>query len=322
MGNLYSWLENRLVQNLVVWTLVLAIASVVVQAPWPVKIGIVLFFSIPIYINNLKIQAFLYRKRKLKWTLMFLANISFFTVVGALILGSEAEEYTFRIFYSVFGFILLVVSFGGALKMARDGFIRHQQVKHAELNLLKAQMNPHFLFNTLNNLYGLSVSKSDKLPDLMLRLSNLLRYSLYETHDTVVSLEKEVEYLRNYIELERIRLEHDTEINFHLNQESLDFKLAPMLLIVFVENAFKYVRTNSEGRKYVDIQMEVGEEEMEFVCVNSIQQNSPSKQIKGIEGGIGLANTRTRLEFMYPGSYDLKEEFSGDEYSVRLKIKR
>lgn len=322
MGNIYTWLENRVVQNLVVWALVFAIAFVVIQADGLSIIGIVLFFSLPIYINNLKIQVFLYRKHKLKWGLLFLLNISLFTIIGGLILGYSAESYSARVFYSAFGFLLLVVAFGGAFKMARDGFIRHQQIKNAELNLLKAQMNPHFLFNTLNNLYGLSVKKSDHLPDLMLRLSNLLRYSLYETHHTVVPLSSEVEYLNNYIELERIRLEKGTEINFHVNDHPLNFKLAPMLLIVFVENAFKYVRVNSKGMKYVTIRIEVVDEALSFVCVNSIKQNSADTNIQEAEGGLGLANTRKRLEFMYPGLYDLKEEFTSDEYSICLKISR
>ncbi len=322
MGNIYTWLENKVVQNLLVWAFVFAIAFVVIQADELSKIGIVLFFALPIYINNLKIQILLFRKRKMKWGLLFLLNISIFTIIGGTILGYESESYSARTFYSIFGFLLLVVAFGGALKMARDGFIRHQQIKNAELNLLKAQMNPHFLFNTLNNLYGLSVKKSDHLPDLMLRLSNLLRYSLYETHHTTVPLTNEVEYLNNYIELERIRLEKGTEINFQVNDYPLNFKLAPMLLIVFVENAFKYVRANSKGMKYVNILIEVDEEAFSFVCVNSIKQNSAARNTQGAEGGLGLANTRKRLEFMYPGLYELKEEFSSDEYSVGLKISR
>ena len=116
--------------------------------------------------------------------------------------GDGFKNYEFRMLSNVFGGILLTLIFGTAIKLAKDSFVRRQQEKEAELKLLKAQLNPHFLFNTLNNLYGLSVIKSDKLPDLMLKLSDLLRYSLYETSTVFVPLVKEITYLENLKNLE------------------------------------------------------------------------------------------------------------------------
>ena len=130
--------------------------------------------------------------------------------------------------------MVIAISFATTLRLVRDSFVRRQETRDAELQLLKAQLNPHFLFNTLNNLYGLSVLKSDKLPDLMLTLSNLLRYSLYETKDEVVPLSKELKYLDDYISLEKIRLENQTEILFTKDVASFDLRIAPMLFIVFV----------------------------------------------------------------------------------------
>ncbi len=320
MGNIFTWVENRVFQNILVWTLVLMVASITVVGEWYDVLFIVGYVSIPVYINNLVVQRHLYNKNKTRWALLFTANILVFSIIGTLVLASLADGFEFKILYSVIGFLVLMISFGGAVKMAKDSFVRRQQMKEAELKLLKAQMNPHFLFNTLNNLYGLSVSKSDKLPDLMLKLSDLMRYNLYETHDTTVVLDKEVVYLRNYIALEQIRLENDVEIVLDVEDYPLDFKIAPMILIVFVENAFKYIATNSAGEKYVRISITVKNDQLDFVCENSFMPSLEKRT--NTEGGLGLANTSKRLQFMYPGTHDLNVDVNENRYKVNLKLNR
>ncbi|RYF85243.1 MAG: histidine kinase, partial [Chitinophagaceae bacterium] len=159
------------------------------------------------------------------------------------------------IFFNNITVVIVYFLFITACKYFKDGYIsqqfeseRKQEQLMAEVNNLKSQIAPHFLFNTLNNLYGLAVDKSDKLPGLMLRLSDLLRHSLYDTQPAQVSLRNEINVLKSYIELERIRLEDDLELTFedHIPAGS-DQQLAPLLLIVFIENAFKHSKFITSG---------------------------------------------------------------------------
>ncbi|MEP0213431.1 MAG: histidine kinase, partial [Cellulophaga sp.] len=207
------------------------------------------------------------------------------------------------------------------LKFARDSFLRRQQEKEAELKLLKAQLNPHFLFNTLNNLYGLSVIKSNKLPDLMLKLSDLLRYSLYETKEKLVPLEKEIEYLDNYISLEKIRLEETTIINFEKLGNTSSIKIAPMLFIVFVENAFKHLGVLNAKKSKVSISLKIESNKLFFKCENtkdftSLNHNSLEKE----KNGIGLVNAKKRLALMYPEKHNLTINNKEETFSVVLML--
>lgn len=222
---------------------------------------------------------------------------------------------------NVFGGVLLIILFGVALKLARDSFFRRQEEKEAALKLLKAQLNPHFLFNTLNNLYGLSVVKSEKLPDLMLKLSDLLRYSLYETREMFVPLEKEIKYLENYISLEKIRLEDKAEIQFNISGNVNSNIIAPMLLIVFVENAFKHLGVLDSMKSKVLVTIEVGENSLMFKCINTtdagdIQHNNLEKG----KSGIGLQNARKRLDLMYPEKHKLQIAQQENCYQVVLTL--
>ena len=191
---------------------------------------------------------------------------------------------------------------------------KEQQLK-AEVNNLKSQIAPHFLFNTLNNLYGLAVEKSDKLPDLMLRLSNLLRHSLYETQKPLVSINDEINVLKSYIQLESIRLENDLQLEFdNTVPAGSPYQIAPLILIVFMENAFKHsklVKTQPISI-YVNTKME-GE-----IFSLSIANNY-NREIGATSDGIGLANVKRRLEVLYPGhqlTISRDEEF----FSIILKI--
>jgi LytS/YehU family sensor histidine kinase len=206
-----------------------------------------------------------------------------------------------------------------AIKIARDSFIRRQQEKEAELKLLKSQLNPHFLFNTLNNLYGLSVMKSDKLPSLMLKLSDLLRYSLYETKETYVPLEKEIKYLENYMSLEKIRLEDKTEIRFDKTGNFSDKKIAPMLLIVFVENAFKYLEVSKDKLSKVKVNLKTEENKLIFNCENTFDETEIIKQnLEAGKSGIGLQNAKKRLDLIYPNKHQLTIKKENENYVVQL----
>lgn len=320
MDTLSQWLEKNWVQNTLVWIFILLVSIMITEGPWVVKVCVVAFVSLPIYTNNLKIQVYFYRKNKAKWLILFLLNILFFSGVATTVISFLLGEFSFKLLSTILGFLVLIVSSGGALKMAKDGFVRRQQIKHAELNLLKAQMTPHFLFNTLNNLYGLSLSKSDKLPDLMLKLSDLLRYSLYETHQHSVPLEKEVNYLQNYIELEKIRLEETVNIAFEVRNTAASFRIAPMLLLTFVENAFKHMATKARGEAFVNLSIGIENKQLTFSCVNSINATKRDTHVPADLGGLGLVNTKKQLDFIYGDEAILLVEQETNEFRIELKL--
>ena len=200
---------------------------------------------------------------------------------------------------------VLIVSFLfiTACKYFKDGYItqqfeaeKKQQQLMAEINNLKSQIAPHFLFNTLNNLYGLAVDKSDKLPGLMLRLSDLLRHSLYETQKPLVSINEEMKVLKSYIELETVRLEDDLKLEFTNSvPEEAPYMIAPLLLIVFMENAFKHAKFVKGAAVNIDIKTALDNDWFSLTI-----RNNYNKERESSGTGIGLTNVKRRLEILYP----------------------
>ncbi len=214
-------------------------------------------------------------------------------------------------------------------KTCKDFFIRQhienerkQQQTKEELNNLKAQLSPHFLFNTMNNFYGLAVSQSKQLPDLMLRMSDLMRYSLYGTNSPFVLLSDELNYLRNYIELERIRLEDSLKLEFKTDiDETKNYSIAPLLLIVFVENAFKHSKKNKDG--LMDIRINIVSNLKNEIWFSIRNYYAPMFETEArTDGGIGLVNVKKRLEVIYPDTnHHLNVSRTGDNFCVELKLK-
>jgi hypothetical protein len=205
-------------------------------------------------------------------------------------------------------------------KVGVDRLIRDKEQKENELRHLKAQLNPHFLFNTLNNLYGLSVAESKKLPDLMLKLSDLLRYSLYDTSQHYVPLQKEIDYLTNYVELERIRLSGNSDIDLIIEGDTTEHFIAPLLMIVFIENAFKHFSAAKGETAFVHIRLSVNEDGLHLNIQNSVDPGfMPVPSIKR-KGGLGLENARQRLDLIYPGQYLLKINKNPDSFETDLII--
>jgi two-component system sensor histidine kinase LytS len=199
--------------------------------------------------------------------------------------------------------VMVFFLFITACKYVKDSYIAQQleaekksQQLLAEVNNLKSQIAPHFLFNTLNNLYGLAVEKSDKLPALMLRLSSLLRHSLYETQKPLVKLGEEMNMLKSYVDLESLRLEDDLKLKFDNKvPHDSDYLIAPLILIVFMENAFKHAK--SVRGTAVEIYIQAALEENTFQL--TIRNNFNEKKQASLNG-IGLTNVKRRLEVLYP----------------------
>ncbi len=218
-------------------------------------------------------------------------------------------------YYMLFFFLIIL------LKYFKQNFIFQynqnlivQNQMHFELENLKAQISPHFLFNTMNNFYGLAVDNSKKLPDLMIRLSDLLRYSLYETKQEKVALEKEIKYLENYIELEKIRLEDDLIIEFVIDKSNLGkHQIAPLLLITFLENAFKHSKNIQNEAIIIKIFMKVTDFGiLTFNIKNNYNSNSKNNLVSN--KGIGLENVKKRLEAIYPNENHSLEIIVDDNF--------
>ena len=205
------------------------------------------------------------------------------------------------------------------LKNQREKQELHTQTMQSELRFLKSQINPHFLFNTLNSLYALTLKKSDNAPDIVLKLSEMMRYMLYECNEPFVPLRKEVHYIRNYLELEKLRQGQNINIEFNVDGSISNQKIAPLMFMSFIENCFKHGLGNNIAPGYVHISLKVDGNTVQALIENSKAQNMP-KAIHPRSGGIGLTNVRRRLDLLYPSRYELEIVDAPDKYSVHLNI--
>ena len=186
-----------------------------------------------------------------------------------------------------------------------------------EIKFLKSQINPHFLFNVLNNIYALTVIKSDKAPDNLMRLSEMLRYMLYDSNEGKVSLQKEIDYLENYISLASLKDSRGLNLKVDLEKSQAGLKIAPLLFIPFVENAFKHSKIEDLKNGFIHISLKTNNEHLEFSIKNSIPDVVFKKDKAG---GIGLPNTIQRLELLYPNKHELNISDNGKVYAVYLKL--
>jgi hypothetical protein len=190
----------------------------------------------------------------------------------------------------------------------------------SELQLLQSQISPHFLFNTLNNMYGLSITQQEKIPPLLLKLSDLLRYSVYDARKSYVPVKDELAYINNYIDFEKIRIGDRLALTTDFeNFNGVDAKIAPMLLIVFIENAFKHSKNSANERIFVHISLKTWGNRLLFTCVNSY--SSGHDEVVDEHSGFGLDNARKRLDLLYAKDHHLVIEDSDNTYKVMLQLK-
>ena len=203
-------------------------------------------------------------------------------------------------------------------QLEKESLTTELKLKEAELKLLKAQVHPHFLFNTLNNLYGLTLEKSDEAPELVLRLSEILDYILYRCDEPRVLLSEEIGNLKNYIEIEKIRYSKNLELKQNFPENCNGLKIAPLIILPFVENAFKHGVSNSPGKAFVKINIKLVEKRLIVIIENSrnIVENKDNNHSKGI----GLKNVRKRLDLMYPEKYILALNEKQETFLVNLTL--
>ncbi len=219
---------------------------------------------------------------------------------------------------SSFALLFLI---GGFIRLAFS-FIRNQNEKkmlenanlNAEVNFLKSQINPHFLFNTLNSIYSQAHSRSDKTEISILKLSELLRYVLYDSGEDRVEITKDIQYINNYIDLQKIRLSSKIKVNYSVNGVMQGCRIAPMLLIAFIENAFKHGISYSQA-SYINIEINIIDEILTLLVSNPVVRDNSF-----VNGGLGLKNVTRRLDLLYPGKYKLIIHQENNQHIVNLNL--
>ena len=277
---------------------------------------------------------------KKKYTPFLLSLLIGSTIGGLLIryidfnyvsIGWQPDQFiTIKISYKILDLIyiasllIIIKMHQYHLRQEQDNQQLIQQKLGAELQLLKNQLHPHFLFNTLNNLYGMVLTKDEKAPQVVLYLSKMMSYMLYECDVDRIALNKELEHLENYIALEQLRYDDRLEISYETAGDFDHKAVAPLLLIAFIENAFKHGPAKEEKRSWINCNVWVKGDELSFKVENSLPTgeivDSEEQEGKAIQGGIGLQNVRKRLNLLYPERHQLKI-VKEDSFLVHLQLK-
>ncbi|MBX2875922.1 MAG: histidine kinase [Saprospiraceae bacterium] len=210
------------------------------------------------------------------------------------------------------------------LKLAWDARQRQTEVERlkavvteSELQFLKSQINPHFLFNNLNNLYAHSLNNSPKTSDIILQLSSLMRYMLYDCKEKFVALEKEFNYLRDFINLQQLQIENKARVEVKIEGEAAGKFIAPLILVTFVENSFKHSMSSQTKEIDIMVHFKIERHRLHLYCANTYSTNSNLDQLSQ---GIGLENVRARLDLLYPNAYLLEVKPGDPLYEVRLEM--
>ena len=263
--------------------------------------GLILAALVYVFFYNFNPQGFIDRIPDERYRQYALANFYASSLVAILMSAFLA------------GIALLVHHVRRSLVVKRQLKEEQQKRTEAELEWLKNQLNPHFLFNTLNNISSLVQIDADKAQDAIAQLSDLLRYAMYESRHETVPIQGEVEFMRNYISLMELRCNDKTEVTTTFDVQK-NMEIAPLLFISLIENAFKHGVSSSRPSK-IDIRLLQNDDELMFICDNT---NYPKDDADRSGSGIGLENTRRRLELIYKGHYDWEQSLENDIYHVRI----
>ncbi len=282
---------------------------------------------------------FIKRKRKYFFynILLFLLALWFqlmlfsFGLYAWRYIGIQLHIYTALLTFPTPSHTISAQAAYGVMSVFFFGIIRHfydyrklrldaQQLRiekqEAELNYLKSQTNPHFLFNTLNNIYSLARDKSDLAPESILRLSKILRFMLYETGGEYISIEKELKIISDYIALEKLRYDESLNINFNYDIEDMKQSIPPLLLIPLVENAFKHGASETRAQPFVDIHLSIKQRQLSLFVVNSTDGFPGEEKVKE---NIGLSNLRRQLELLFT-DFNLSVQQGESIFTATLKI--
>ncbi len=287
------------------------------------------YVFLALVINYIFLPRFFYKKKYLK---LFLVLIILF------IYAYFSEEYILeRLFYrdnrglkisniflTLLDIIPLVFTMVG-FKLAWDASRKQHQVealqssvKESELRFLKSQINPHFLFNNLNNLYSYAIDQSPKTPSIILELSSVLRYMLYDCKEDFVTLTKELEHIKNFVKLNELQIEERGKVTLSKTGNCENYNMAPLILMVFIENAFKHSTASQSDNIIIDLSIDISDDGvLNFSCKNSFLPNFNNQSLSK---GIGLQNVKKRLEILYPDKHTLEIKDLDAMYHVNLVL--
>ncbi|HXP48360.1 MAG TPA: histidine kinase [Bacteroidia bacterium] len=314
----------------IIWVLVFQNRTITITRTLGVEFCYLVFIALNYYATiNYLIPGFLNRKRYATFIIIFIL----FTAIAAL-LRSLVSYYISMYWYhlptpdtltlysvsllNIFVWTSILVAGKMMIDRAKNQRyteeVEKEKIKH-ELDFLKSQHNPHFLFNSLNSLYFQIDKTNSDARGTLLKLSEMLRYQLYECNADRIPIDNELNYLKSYIELQRLRLDENYTINFRIEENVKDFEIAPLLLIPLVENAFKHVSHFINKPNKINVTLSYSNRA--FICeVSNTSEQQPDRE----GGGIGLKNLERRLEIMYPGRFDINISEEHNSFCVTLKI--
>ncbi len=291
--------------------------------------------ALMIYICNLVLIPYLlYKKKYVLFALCFVVMVFTSSVIKmnilGWILGDPTEFFSWsgnlkaRIYDNVIPHFFLVAA-GASVKLMMDyGKLQQRMAAaakekaEAELNFLKSQVNPHFLFNSLNSVYFLIDKSNVEARASLHKFSEMLRYQLYEMSGDKIPVEKEINYLQDYVDLQKLRRDENYRVTFDRSPEVKGFSIEPLLLIPFVENAFKHISHDKDRENFVEIRMGLENDEFRFAVSNS---TDGGEKTKVQPGGIGLNNVQRRLQLLYPEKHNLVISNANGVHNIELKIK-
>lgn len=278
------------------------------------------------------IPSFLYTRKYVWYGITLILSIVIIALADQLLkklyvhFGFSIFSYTsglgFKSLFAESVGLFYLAGFTTGVKVSKDWIQNQQLMKEkeklwleTELNFLKTQIHPHFFFNTLNNLYSLTLKKSDQAPEIVLKLSALMSYMLYESNASKVSLNKEITYLQNYLDLEKLRFGQRLSVSFEIEGRIEEVNIPPMILILFVENSFKHGVKNNVQQINIDISLKIEDAFLYFRIKNPISENRSKENT-----GIGLKNAIRRLDLLYGNNYRLDITEKDNEFIVSLKM--
>ena len=287
-----------------------------------------------VYITNyLLIPYFLYKKKYLLFVLLFVSMILISSITKMYIIGKLIHDSSFfstngglkdRIYNNVIPHFFLVIA-GAAIKLMFDQISLQKKMAElakdkaeAELNFLKSQINPHFLFNSLNSVYFLIDKNNPDARKALHKFSDMLRYQLYEANGEKIPIEKEISYLQDYVHLQQLRKDENYKVQFNCSPEVKNFSIEPLLLIPFVENAFKHISHKTDDNNFVKLDLARSNGYFDFSIENSFEKGIYTNEQ---HGGIGMNNVKRRLELLYPNMHQLEIHDEADIFKVYLRLK-
>lgn len=338
MRNTSFFLKYRL-HHLFIWMLVFAIwyffrVDDYAHASTAFRVTLIKVADLALMIylvTELFIPQLLYKKKYFLFTLAFIALILLSSVTKMYVLGKMTNnpalyqwggDWKRRVYDNILPHFFLVVA-GAAIKLMMDyGRLQKRMVEiakekaEAELNFLKSQINPHFVFNSLNTIYFLIHKENAEARNALHRFSEMLRYQLYEMGGQKVPVEKEIAYLRDYMDLQQLRKDDRYKVSFHCSSQVSGFFIEPLLLVPLVENAFKHISHHTDQPNMVEVGMDRQNGHFIFEVKNTREMLGGTEK----PGGIGLQNVKRRLELLYPGKHQLTIRESNQDFYVNLKI--